>query len=510
MKEMLRRNWVLVLGSAAALVACLVHDAIMLQQFDFWARRDNGGNLVLVQLIDSGLQPNVDFGFTYGPLTVLVDQAWAALAGNNWLSYLALLLVFRLISVGLLVAVAMRLELSQMAQLVFAVGLIRWLPFLYCVAHPGERIGLLLALFFVGYSRFDLALAGCALAAMFRPANGCLVGFLIVGILLWQAFTNTKASWAAPLIEWLKSLAPAAALVAAVSAIYIPLHGVDSYAMTVLPFTGHRTYSQLHPGNYLTPGWSRFFPLGQNWKGYLAHPKHLDLFVLLIMAAGLIAIVVQRIGAPRIQAQRARVGNLFPQLIIIAVIVLSAITLTYGKGVGLGDYLPFFWLGAFTAWQAISPELGAFGTAILAVVGLNLAAYVVISMFGRSYLDRPNAAENVRIADANCLMDRTEYEELQTIRGDVDGGPVVFPSYMGDVTLYRYVGLSILPNSYWCLQPGLSLPAEIERTRNQVRHAKFLLLKNAEDSFIDRMTSFKDLKPKLLYAGQYYSLYRVH
>ncbi len=516
-KNAWRRNWVLCAGSTIVIVACLMNDFRRLHDFDVWAIRDPGGHLVLVQMLDDGLKPNVDFGFPYGPLTVLICQAWAGVFGNNWFSFLVLLLLFRLISLLLLVTIVARLRLSWLAQAVFVLGLFRWLPFNFSVAHPGQLIGLLLAVLALSYKRIDLALAGCALAVVFRPSAGYPLGLALIAILVWQAFYFENASWRVRSIRWLKSLAPAAILEMFVAAVYTSFYGAISYALTVIPLAGSRAVGHFF-GHYFASGWDRFFPPGQNWKGYLfTNPTHLDLLVLVILAAGLIIGTVSFFRRSPTGDDRE---SEFPSILVlssIGLIVLFAILTSYGENLSLGYYLPFFWISLFAAWKVLGPWLGKFGTGLLCVVGVNLAACAILSVPVVSAMFRKNVvATYIRLPGSKLSVNQYEYQELQQVSRKVDRRTIVALTYMGDVTLFKYFGISASPNEYWCLERSLSLPEEISRIRNQVRNSEFLLIRtpHAESSFGRNILKrndlgFDKLRMHTVYDGQSYQLLRI-
>jgi hypothetical protein len=512
LKDARMRNWVLYIGSAVAIAAILASDAHSLQFLDRWAREDQGGHLVLVQLLDAGLQPNIDFGYSYGPLAVLAGQVWAATFGNHWQSVFVLLLLLRLVSAVLLVSIVARFHLSKLVQTVFALGLYRWLSGNFYIAHFGEQIGLLFAIRSMMDSKIDRALAGCALASLFRPAAGFVVGFALVLVVLWRAMFQRNEPWQNRFAYIARSIAPAAALEIITAAIYVLLHGAASYAWTLLPITGSRWYSELE-GNFLSAGWRQYFPADQTWKGYLTNPTHLDLLVLLAIAAGVIVAAVQyfRNSATK-QGQDIQADNLL-LLICVGLIVLSAVTFCYGGNLGLINYGSFFWLGLFAAWKVLEPILGKLGTVIMALVGINLVAFTIFSLPGVPALLGSKShlyAESVRLPESLFLINKNEYDELESVRTKVEGYTIAFPAYMGDVTLLSHVGISASLNTYWCLK-RLSLPEELARARKQIRGAQFILLKKPLRSHSPYYILGVDKLPtEVVYDGHDYELLRVN
>ncbi|HTQ41038.1 MAG TPA: hypothetical protein VMJ32_18635 [Pirellulales bacterium] len=497
-------NWVLYVVSAVAIATILIDEVIALQCLSCWAYDDHGGHLVLVQLLNSNRQPNVDFGYSYGPLTVLICQAWAVIFGNHWSSFLYLCLLFRVISTMLIVSVAAQFRLSKLVQAVFALGLFRWLPYNCTIARPGELIGLLLAIRCLMSSRLDLALLGCTLATLFRPSIGFLIGFALICIVLWRAFLQLNTSWTSRIAQLLRFVAPSAVLESVVGLIYIGLHGATSYVLTIFPIAGSHLYAN-RQASFLKLGWDRFFPADQNWKGYLTNPSHLDLIVLLTLAAGLLVSVVQLIRADPQEDKLGSPSHLHLVLFFIATVVFFTLTISYSA---LACYLPFFWLGFIAAWKVFGSGLGRVGIVIMALIGINLVLHAVFVM---ESVERKltSIADDFHLTNPQLVVDRTEQAELTEIKKYVDGQTIAFPCMMGDVTLLKQFGISVWPNHYWCLSPGIASSQEIDDARAQVRNVEYVLLKKPHIAFSEDLLALSEMHTEVLYDGKNFDLLHV-
>ena len=61
-----------------------------------FAFEDPGFVLTSDSLVERGYRPNVDFGYCYGPLLLIFDRAWFALAGRTAHAYWLAILVCHL------------------------------------------------------------------------------------------------------------------------------------------------------------------------------------------------------------------------------------------------------------------------------------------------------------------------------------------------------------------------------------------------------------------------------
>jgi hypothetical protein len=221
---------------------------------------DAGASLKLEALLDAGLRPGVDFGFTYGPLSAVVGQLGYSLLGRTAPAHLFLV---ALLSVGALTGLARcmaRLESGWTGlalALVFAQALVR--NFGFNLTYGLEAACLLHALAFHLEGRRDRALMLAVLAALAKPSMGILYSALLAVWILLRS-SGLREAWA--------RLWPAAVTAVLALASCVAVLGFQSTLRTVLPLSGLTHYGALEPPltklvNTLVA------PKGVNFKYYL-------------------------------------------------------------------------------------------------------------------------------------------------------------------------------------------------------------------------------------------------
>ncbi|HEX8699643.1 MAG TPA: hypothetical protein VF815_12445 [Myxococcaceae bacterium] len=228
----------LLLTLVAGAVFFAVHLPTLASSFEFLLA-DAGASLKVAHLLEEGLRPGVDFGYTYGPLSAVAGQVGYSVLGRTAPAHLFLV---ALLCVGALTGLARcmaRLEhgwTGLVMAAVFAQPLVR--NFGFNLTYGFESACLLHALAFHLAGRRDRALMLAVLAALVKPSMGILYSGILVGWILLSA-SGVRAAWA--------QLRPAAITAAVALALCVAFLGGPSVVKTAIPVAGVSHYGALEP-----------------------------------------------------------------------------------------------------------------------------------------------------------------------------------------------------------------------------------------------------------------------
>jgi hypothetical protein len=228
----------LLLTVLAGAVFFAVHFPSLASTFEFLLG-DAGASLKLDALLDAGLRPAVDFGYTYGPLSAVASQLGYSLIGRTAPAHLFLV---GLLCVGALWGLARcmaRLERGWtglvMAAL-FAQPLVRNSGF--NLTYGFEAACLLHALAAHLHGRRERALVWAVLAALVKPSMGILYSAILVGWILLRSL-GPREAW--------RQLRPAVVTAALALGGCVVVLGWQSTLRTAIPLTGVTHYGALQP-----------------------------------------------------------------------------------------------------------------------------------------------------------------------------------------------------------------------------------------------------------------------
>ena len=463
-----------------------------------WALGDSGAHTVLVRLLASGFRPNLEFGYSYGPATVLLNYWWGSLWGNSWPSFLLLQLALRAALIVVLLWTLYSLALPRYLAVLLSIALCWFLPFEYSIAHAGEKIGLVLMLVSIMAKRPSTGVGFGLLAALFRPGATVLVPVLLLAVHLKARLAGLSTS------ERLRSvtalLAMPALFVVPILSAYAALWGFKSLVYTALPIAGIRMYeatqsSRLAPLAELQP---RFLPNSQNWKGYLlANPGHVKILCLFVLAY-LALIAIRRICDSVMRSSELNSDSALP---LAGLGVMLAFALTYGSGAFYNYYTPLMWL-ALPALARLTNDLSprVFSRAAMCTLWL-----ICINVMLTVTFSVPHWREQIASVigfDGRLKVSESLGKDIEVVRASVGGRPVAVLPIMGDVELLRPYGINALDNRYWCLRRGFNLERELTITTNNLAAADFVLVRT--DHFDAGNPVFKGLSS--LYHGRVLSL----
>ncbi len=215
-----------------------VHFPTLASSFEFLLA-DAGASLKLEHLLDAGLRPGVDFGYTYGPLSAVAAQLGYSALG---LTAPAHLILVALLCVGALTGLARcmaRLEhgwTGLVLAVIFAQPLVR--NFGFNLTYGFESACLLHGLAFHLQGRRDRALMLAVLAALVKPSMGILYSAFLVGWIVLSA-SGLRAAW--------QQLRPAVISTAVALALCVAFLGFEGTLRTAIPLSGVAHYGALEP-----------------------------------------------------------------------------------------------------------------------------------------------------------------------------------------------------------------------------------------------------------------------
>jgi hypothetical protein len=242
--------------------------------------------------------------------------------------------------------------------------------------------------------------------------------------------------------------------------------GVNSFFLTVLPFSGSKLYGSPSVVASLGELLPRFLPNGQNLKGYLgANPSHAPLFAIgATFLFSFTYLIRHRAGAT------ARVNAL-------AFLTFTLIATFFSHGGAFHSYyIPTLWIGLLAIvalpqiWPAsLWPSRLAFSLLItsLLISGLYKLPGVVRD------LDRV-ARHNFK----ELMVSEPLRTDAENIRRMTPSDKVTVLSVMGDVALLASVGLISDRPTFWCFRnQNLNLAAEVKSTISAARRIPWIVLR---------------------------------
>jgi hypothetical protein len=257
-----------------------------------FAFEDPGFNLAADDFVARGYLPNVDFGYAYGPLLLILNRAWFGVFGRSPTSYWASMLACN---------IGMAYGLTRAAK-ALAADVPGWL--LLLLTLPMYRI---YALLVYGYEPLLISFALAEQARGRRPASlalltACLFvkptmayvyGFLLVLLILrdaWRAGSGDLSRWWRPFV-------PAAIVGIACLLVASAVFGLTATKNTLLyPFTlGPAHYRINHFGFFQGIGGRNFLrPAGVRWTYYLGTYAGLWLAATAVLLAAAVTAVLRR------------------------------------------------------------------------------------------------------------------------------------------------------------------------------------------------------------------------
>ncbi|HEY6394255.1 MAG TPA: hypothetical protein VIX12_02485, partial [Candidatus Binataceae bacterium] len=231
--------------------------------FDAYVWRDNAEFTGIDYLVTHGYRANVDFGYMYGLLYLLIVRLWFLVFPASDLSTLPLSILLDLLAGAALGLVVYRMKpgLPGLAFMIIA------LPF--AIDPMGavrlEAVFLLCALASQASRRRDVALAFAALAALTKPAMGYVYGFVVL-LLMFRELSLRKRL---DLRNIARQLRPAVTVTLLALLVLSAVFGVRSVLTTVLPLRGIEVYHARNYGFFQRQGSEYWYFPGVTMSYYL-------------------------------------------------------------------------------------------------------------------------------------------------------------------------------------------------------------------------------------------------
>ncbi|WP_426733176.1 hypothetical protein [Myxococcus faecalis] len=420
---------------------------------------DAGASLKGDWLVESGLRPGVDFGYTYGPLSLVLGRATYGVLGRTATAHLFIVAVLSLFAFVGLARCLIRLE-GGWTALVLALVLTQPLvsSFGFNLTYGAEAALLLHALAFHLEGRRRWALVLAVLAALVKPSMGLLYTALLVLWILKHA-KGAREAWRQ---LWPGLLAGLSGLLVCVAV----LGGMGTFR-TALPLVGVVHYSAR------ASSWTRLIeslvaPPGVNFRYYLGTLAGFWLAASVLLILGVLR--------PRVIRGGVQGDTRFEVALTCAALHVAFATLFFGPWL---NYLGLLLVGVLCAVEVRSAR-GAL--VMLVLVGSKALAVGAVGAW----------RERAPMPDRMGTWARPEeVRELEEVVRVADGRPVLF------VTTGYPEGLvpGALATRSWFLVPGVLFPSEQEAIARQVRAAPVVVVPAAP--MLDGLSREPWLEPSL-------------
>lgn len=419
--------------------------------------------------VGHGLTPAKDFAYFYGLLTLVIDRGWFALFGRSPAAVAALIAACNLAVAAGLVLFGRGVGIGRVGRVLLAVAApIAVMPLGYpSPAHALEAALLSLALGLQAGGRPAVSLVLCVLAVFVKPALGFVYGPLLVGVIL-----TAPGSWSARLGR----LLPAAITTVVVAGLLAAVFGGGPLFETIVPLSAAKVYAADRYG----------FFFGTGRRFWLPVPFHPLYYVLSPVGFWLAASAVLVIGGG-LQIRRWRDRR---AAAVLTCLVLHAVFVLFLFG-NQFSWLYYAFLpvcgaaGVVAGWEHVEPRRSwrlAAGAALGVLALLGQYAPVVEAARVWAVAVRSDATGGLYALpeDAAAMAEIRELARAhRVLMLTRSGGPsIVFPELES-------------PHAWYLLRP-VALPAEVERVREQIRAAEYLVIPTAPDGSLSAWPEFYD------------------
>lgn len=429
-------------------------------ELDFrnFAFRDLGSFQHVDRLLELGLRPGVDFGFTYGLLPVLLQHIYFGVFGAGYWPTLGLLMIYLLAMLAFWTLLCRDIgsSFTNFGVLLGLSGLMIYIaPWPPTPAHALMELSLAFALYFVLKGRLPLALLIAALGALTIPSLPIALTGMITLIIVWEWWQTPGRVFRGLVTQ----LAPAAAAYAVTVMLMAALFGWRPVWQSLLPLGGARLYRAMHFGIFAQ---GRFFwhPPGAHVGYYLFTSAGIWLFcsALLLVFGCLGARRMVRIGKPMGQ-------SLF--VVVCCALHLVFVFAAYGNYLSYAVYSFLLTAGIVAGVSGLNNRRLKIGlSSLLLCLGL-LSQLAGVREGLQSW-----KSESVSPATAFLYAPNDFQQEWKSILSVAKNRQVFLLAYgMGVDTYYPEIGS---PQS-WFLLPGLTLPREDAYVLQQLRTANIVV-----------------------------------
>ncbi|MGO9449522.1 MAG: hypothetical protein ACLQDV_00535 [Candidatus Binataceae bacterium] len=260
-KAIPRAFWCVFVAEAVLLIFCEWRNSFDFAQYLY---QDQGSALAAQYLLGQGLRPEIDFGYNYGLLPLLLGKIPFDLLGCTPQTYAIIVVVAEVVvAVGMARIVSvLQLRWSGLALVVLA------LPLVICrynsLTYALEAAFLINAFAEQLRERFGNAIALALCAALSKPAMGYVYGAVLL-LLLFNTIHWRRRDW----MDAARTSRPAMVTALIVLPILARVFGARSLFRTMLPIQGLAFYRATH---ILGLHWQELTflrPPGINWHYYV-------------------------------------------------------------------------------------------------------------------------------------------------------------------------------------------------------------------------------------------------
>ena len=226
---------------------------------------DAGWALSTDALLRQGLIPTVDFTYFYGLLALSIDRVWFAIFGATPEAQVGLeLLCAGLTAMGVVrFAAALRLGLPALLVMLAAAPMAIMPRFFPTPVHALEPALLVNVLAFQARGRLAAALGLATVCLFVKPTMAGVYGLILMGFILFGAHARARS-----FAHRLRDLLPAAAVGIAIAGLLIAQYGVGPLLATQIPGAGTKLYAAENFGFFFGQGRQLWLPDEMTWWYY--------------------------------------------------------------------------------------------------------------------------------------------------------------------------------------------------------------------------------------------------
>jgi hypothetical protein len=230
---------------AAELLVITTFALPSLRSFQSFAFEDWGSNFTVQYLLSQGLRPNIDFGYHYGTLPLLLAHLWFALAGFTPASYIWGTFLCNLFVGWAIARLSVDLALGPLGLILLMVAMPHALQVSYPnFAHALEPVLLASAIAEQVRGRRDTALVLTTVSCFVKPSLGYVYSLLLVTII----FHDLISTGSLTIRRVLQRLTPAISVAAVGFLVLSRMYGIRPTGLSLLPIAGATAYAKLHYG----------------------------------------------------------------------------------------------------------------------------------------------------------------------------------------------------------------------------------------------------------------------
>jgi hypothetical protein len=463
--------------------------------FDGTAFGDYGLNLTAQFLLQEGYKPGVDFGYTYGPLSLLFGKLWFGLFGLTPHASFSATAVCDLVFALGLAWFANQLRLRSRP----ALGLIIVsVPFCILLditfAHELERVFLVWALAVHAGGRRSHALTLTTAAAFAKPSMAFVYGFLLLVFIISALWKESKLTPYC-LAREVRSATAAAAGVLAVS---IAVYGAPVTFRLLLPLAGAEVYHANNLGFFTGVGRAFWYFPGIHTGYYFGTP------ITFWFAASVCLITGGCSAASTLLANFRNRGEVTPAhevTLFCAIMHVAFVAFFFGSNASWIYYAYLLPMGvaAMTLWSKYSVKF------VWLLIALGVAGQK--GMIGGNFELWLNTAPSS--TTVGLWASRDERQEWKHVLSLADGNSSVVLAGDGSAQL-----LFTEMNRPEVLQlfPGQSTASELRRQIGQLSTARIAIVPEVPNSsqFLNRWPEFEDALSKwdIVFKGRSFTVYR--